>query len=78
MLYMIGAAVLHYKELSTHPIWLPSIDPSATPLVSSPDGIELFSSPPPDPMQGPLPQEVELRTKEVNEAKKAKIDKKAP
>lgn len=62
-----GAVVLHYKELDTHPIWLPSIDPSAETLVSNPDGIELFASPPPDPMGGSLPSEVELRTKEVKE-----------
>ena len=79
-------AVLHYKELDAHPIWLPPIDGSATPLVSSPDGIELFATPPPDPMQGPLPAEVELRTREVRDrtipapapapaAKKAKITK---
>ena len=65
---------MHYKELGTHPVWLPSIDPNANPLVSNPDGIQLFATSPPDPMQGPMPEEVELHTKEVNEvkAKKAK------
>ena len=48
-----GTVVLHYKERSTHAVWLPPVDPAAEPLVTSEDGIVLFASPPPDPMVNP-------------------------
>ena len=71
--------MIYYKELDVHPVWLPSIDASAATLVTNPEGIEVFATPPPDPMQDPLPDEVELRTREVRDsaamppgAKKAK------
>jgi hypothetical protein len=54
-----GQVVLHYKELAAHPVWLPPLDPEADSLVTDPEGIVLFSSPPPDPMQSP-PDEVAL------------------
>lgn len=71
------AAVIHYKELDVHPVWLPSIDASATPLVTNPDGMEVFATPPPDPMQSPLPDEVELRTREVRDRTSGPAAKKA-
>ena len=55
--------VLHYKELSAHPVWMPPVNPEADTLVTDPEGIELFSSPPPDPLQSP-PAEVPLRCAE--------------
>ena len=48
---------------------MPSVDPTATPLVTNPEGIELFDSAPPNTM----PAEVELRTKEVQERKRQKV-----
>lgn len=56
-----GVVVMHYKELSTDLVWLPSLPQSApdAPLVTDPDGIVLFGSAPPDPMSNP-PKEVEL------------------
>ena len=66
-----GAVVFHYKELSAHTVWLPSIDPDAKPLVTNPEGIELFDSKPIDPVDATsMPAEVELRTAEVQAAKK--------
>ena len=56
-----GQVVLHYKELAAHPVWLPPLDPEADPLVEDPQGIDLFVSPPPDPMLSP-PPEVPLRS----------------
>ena len=41
-------------------MWLPSLDPEATPLVSNPDGIVLFDSIPADPLECP-PSDVILR-----------------
>jgi hypothetical protein len=46
-----GVVVLHYKELSADPVWLPPLVPNASPLVTDPNGIE-FLNPnvaPPDP-----------------------------
>jgi hypothetical protein len=46
-----GCVVLHYKELSADPVWLPPLVPNASPLVTDPNGIE-FLNPnvaPPDP-----------------------------
>jgi len=46
-----GIVVLHYKELSADPVWLPPLVPNASPLVTDPNGIE-FLNPnvaPPDP-----------------------------
>ena len=43
--------MLHYKELSADPVWLPPLVPNASPLVTDPNGIE-FLNPnvaPPDP-----------------------------
>ena len=54
-----GQVVLHYKELAVQPVWLPPVDPHADKLVTDPDGIVLFSSPPPYPMQSP-PAEIPL------------------
>ena len=63
--------MFHYKELSAHTVWLPSIDPDAATLVTNPEGIELFDSPPIDPVDAAsMPTEVELRTVEVQAAKK--------
>ena len=47
-----GCVVLHYKELSADPVWLPPLVPNASPLVTDPNGIE-FLNPnvaPPDPI----------------------------
>ena len=52
---------MHYKELSSHTVWLPSIDPEATPLVHNPQGIQLFQSAPLDPLVTP-PNDVPLRS----------------
>lgn len=56
-----GHVVFHYKEYAQQPVWLPPIDSSANPLVTDPQGIEIFSlqCPPPDPMKEP-PSEVPL------------------
>lgn len=54
-----GQVVLHYKELAAQSVWLPPIDPKATPLVTDPEGMVMFDTPPPDPMQSP-PTEVPL------------------
>lgn len=43
-----GVVVFHYKELSTDKIWLPPLDRNAEVWETDPDGIELFSRPPPD------------------------------
>ena len=53
-----GVVVLHYKEYCQHPTWLPPLDPTATPLKTNPEGIEIFrrETPPPDPMQTPPPE----------------------
>ena len=55
-----GQVVLHYKELAAQPVWLPPVDPKADVLVTDPEGIVLFNSPPPDPLTSP-PKEVALR-----------------
>ena len=69
-----GVSVFHYKELSAHTVWLPSIDPDATPLVTNPEGIELFDSAPIDPVDATsMPAEVELRTEALQAAKKQKV-----
>ena len=73
---LVWLSVFHYKELSAHTVWLPSIDPDAKPLVTNPEGIELFASPPIDPVDATsMPAEVELRTAEVQAAKKQKVGK---
>jgi hypothetical protein len=52
--------VLHYKEFCVDPVWLPSLPrPDGGPLVTDEEGIELFQTPPPDPMTTP-PTEAEL------------------
>jgi hypothetical protein len=56
-----GQVVLHYKELAAHPVWLPPIDPTVAVLETDPEGIEIFNSPPPDPMKSP-PEEVPLHS----------------
>ena len=57
---------MHYKEISAHKVWLPSVDPDARPLVTNPEGIEMFDSTPADPTPGAsMPKEVELRGKET-------------
>jgi hypothetical protein len=69
-------SVFHYKELSAHTVWLPSLDPDASTLVTNPEGIELFDSPPIDPVDAAsMPAEVELRTEAVQAAKKQKVSK---
>ena len=76
---MTWLSVFHYKELPAHTVWLPSIDPDARSLVTNPEGIELFESPPVDPVDAAsMPAEVELRTVElrteaVPAAKKQKV-----
>ena len=47
-----GDVVMHYKELSDHPTWLPAI-PNSKPLQTDPEGIVLFQTPPPDPTVNP-------------------------
>ena len=48
-----GSVVLHYKELSDDPTWLPAI-PNSKPLQTDEEGIVLFQTPPPeDPMVNP-------------------------
>ena len=61
-----GEVVLHYKEFSAQPVWMPPINPEADPLVTDPDGIVLFSAPPPDPIMSP-PAEIPLRCAECSE-----------
>mgnify|MGYP000855883085 FL=1 len=53
--------VLHYKELAADPIWLPPLATGGGPLVTDPDGIELFEPgfEPKDPAQV-APQEKEF------------------
>lgn len=50
-----GTVVLHYKERRVHPVWLPARDRNdeADALVTDPEGIVLFGTPPPDPMVTP-------------------------
>jgi hypothetical protein len=45
-----GKVVIHYKEFSADEVWLPS-KKGSEPMVSDPDGMEIFKSttPPPDP-----------------------------
>ena len=47
-----GSVVVHYKELSDHPTWLPAIH-NSKPLQTDEEGIVLFQTPPPDPMVNP-------------------------
>ncbi len=53
--------MLHYKEFSADEVWLPPVTPGATPLVTDPQGIEIFArgTPPPDPEVNP-PVEAEF------------------
>ena len=56
-----GKVILHYKHLSADEVWYPPISMHAKVLETDPNGIELFSTPPPDPMVTP-PDEVQLKS----------------
>ena len=47
--------VMHYKERCAHPVWLPPVRQTSEtdPLVTDDEGIVLFATDPPDPMQNP-------------------------
>jgi hypothetical protein len=52
------AVVMHYKEFSADPVWLPSVE-GVEPKVSNLEGMEIFNPlhPPPDPAET-APREV--------------------
>ena len=56
--------IMHYKRLAASTVWYPPIDAHTADPVTDPRGIELFRTPPPDPMIAP-PDEVSLFTAEV-------------
>jgi hypothetical protein len=53
-----GTVVMHYKQFSADEVWLPPQVIGATPLITDPQGIEIFkpSHPPPDPALVPPKQ----------------------
>ena len=59
-----GEVVMHYKRLAASDVWYPPMDAHADDPVTDPRGIELFGTPPPDPMSQP-PEEVALFTAAV-------------